>query len=220
MADSVFDPPRSRKQGCFNIITLMEFIDKVIIGSYNKIMTADGMPDKVIDMRPFNSQELAKMTGESAESQGRVKRIITYRINSVRPALLTRGVKELRPRLRETFENATTNELGAPMTTDVYGRFKDYRIRFDCFCQTWKQTQELLLDFDELMMYSTKFIEGMGANKFIQEDSSGDSYRYDTLYFYETMYFMARLEKLQLITGEAMRRFEVTVNQEIMQTVR
>ncbi len=220
MADSVFDPPRSRRQGRFNIITLMEFIDGVIVGSYNKMMLADNIPDKVIDMRPFNSQELAKTTGESAFSQDRLKRIVTYRISSFRPATLTRGTKELRPRLRESFENAAVNDLGVPITADVYGRWKDYRIRFDCFCQTWKQTQQLLIDFDELLMISAKFIEGQGATKFYQEESSGDSYRYNTLYFYETMYYTARLEQLQIISGEALRRFEVTVNNELMQTVR
>lgn len=220
MADSDFDPPRSRKQGRFNIITLMEFIDSVIIGTYNKMMIADGMPTKVIDMRPFNSQELAKMTGESAESQGRFKRIVTYRVNSSAPAMLTRGVREVRPRLRESFQNVGVNALGAPLAADVYGRWKDYKIRFDCFSQTWKQTQELLIDFDELMMISTRFIEGQGATKFVQEESSGDAYKYNTLYFYETMYYSARLEQLQIITGEALRRFEVSVNNELMQTVR
>lgn len=220
MADSDFDPPRSRKLGRFSVITLLRFIDETIVGSYNKIMKEDGQEDKVIDMRPFHSQELQRMTTESAQSQGRFKRIVTYSVSRNAIAQMTRNTRDLRPRLRESFTNAGVNELGVPISADVYGRWKDYRLRFDCFSQTWKQTQELLLDFEELMLMSQKYIEGMGAVKFVQEDSSGDAYRYNTIYFYESTYYTARLEQLQIISGEALRRFEVHVNNELMQTVR
>lgn len=220
MADSSFDPPRSRKLGRFDIITLTRFIDEVVVGTYNKIMKEDGRDDKVMDMRPFHSKELMRQTGDSAEKQGKFRRFITYRITENKIASLTRGTKDLVPRLRETYENSDVNAIGTPMTTEVYGRWKDYRIRFDCFCQTWKESQELLLDFEELMLMSRKYIEGQGAVKFIQEDGSSDSYKYATEYFYETIYFTARLEQLQIITGEALQRFEVSLDKELMQTVR
>jgi len=215
LVSEIFPPP-SIKEGRFNIITLLQFIDKAVVGTFNTIMVNSNQPDRQIDCYPFKSDHIEKITGDN-EDDGTSKRILTYRIRKAEPAMLTRGTKDRKYRLRATEQVPNgMNALGTPMVQDIYGKWVDYTIRLDCFAPTWLESQALALEVEDLLETCTDYITSKGIVKFINNGRNSDIYHMKTQYFYESFTFMARIEKIKVEQGETFQELWTMFDDKLM----
>lgn len=196
-------PPPLVKEGRFNIITLLRFLDETVIGTFNKLMDESNQKDRKIECFPYKADRIEQLTGEIPDD-GTAKRYVTYRIRSAEPALLTRGVRDVRYRHRATIQDPTEmNDLGTPIVTDIEGKWVDYTIRLDCFAPTWQESEQLALDVEALLEICTNYITSKGAVKFIYAGRTSDVYHMKTQYFYEPLMWKVRIEKIKVVKGES-----------------
>ena len=192
----------SRKEGLFDIVTLLRFIDEAVIGTFNTIVTDAGQVDRKIDCYPYKSDQIEQLTG-AIPDDGTARRILTYRVRKAGPATLSGGTKDLTWRHRETVQApAAMNGLGTPIAGDILGKWIDYKLRFDCFAPTWQESQRLALEVEDLFDICTKYITSKGLVKLVYEGRSADIYHMKTAYHYENLSYMARIERLKVETGE------------------
>ena len=111
------------------------------------------------------------------------------------------------------------NELGTPEATDIYGKWVDYTIRFDCFAPSWEESQILALEFEDLLDACTGYITSKGAVKFWQDGRNADIYHMKTAYFYEPLMYMARIEKQKEVTTETFQSFYQMLDDRLMGTL-
>ena len=218
---SISFPPRpSVKEGRLDIIQLLRFIDEGVVGTFNKYMEQEDKEDLKIDMRPFKSDFIEQLGSAPAEGSKPI-RVVTYRIRRAVPAALTGGTRDRKYRLREEVHEATDfNDLGTPEVNEIYGKWEDYTIRFDCFAPSWKEAQELFLDFQHLMDVCIPYITSKGITKFVYEGRTADVYYMKTDYFYEPCTFLARVEWLKVVKGETLRELFVEFDNALMNIVK
>lgn len=198
-------PPPSIKEGRFDIITLFRFLDEVVIGTYNKVMKENKIPNKQIICMPYKSDRIEQLT-EGLPDDGSAKRIVTYRVRKAEPALLTRGTRDRAYRHRDSIQLPNNmNAIGTPITTDIYGKWVDYTLRIDCFAPSWEESEQLALDTENLLEICTKYITSKGAVKLIGLGRSSDVYHMKTQYFYTQLMWQVRLEKIKVEQGESLQ---------------
>jgi hypothetical protein len=210
-----------KKEGQFNIIQALRFIDESVIGTYNKLCRDDGRPEKCMDCMPFKSDYIEKLTTENPD-EGQPVRLVTYRIRRAEPGSMTGGTKDRKWRLRESVSDPSNINLstGNPEVSDIYGKWVDYTVRFDCFAPTWLETQTLALDFEDLLDLATDYITSKGLVKFINMGRNADIYHQKTQYYYEAFHYMFRIEKLKVEEGPTFQRFYTYLDEALMQVVK
>lgn len=212
--------PPSVKEGRLNIIQTLRFIDESVIGTYNRIMTENGKPDKKINCMPFHSSRIEQLTAQPPDD-GSAVRIVAYRIYRGEAGALTGGVKDRQFRLRDSYRNnQDVNDLGVPLETEVLGRWVDYTVRFDVFAPTWLETETLSLDFEDLLDECTKYITAQGVIKFVNLGRSSDMFHLKTNYFNTTFTYLVRIEKAKVMSGETFARFHMYMGDSMMGTIK
>jgi hypothetical protein len=210
--------PKQKTEGLLTLSTLLSLIDEGVIKWWNS-QHADE-PNKKIEMYPFKSDHVKDLSGTAEQRE--TNRIITYRKIRLAPGTMGNapfsGTKERRPRKRETVVDVS--DSGQPTATQVYGRWIDTLVRFDCYGPSWSEASELESDFIRLMTMFTGYIMKNGINKMTFEGSYSDAYQVQTDYFYEPVTYYFRLEELFTRDDRVIQQFDLNMNNVYQRIIR
>lgn len=166
---------------------LIEMIDKIITLTMPNV---DFIPDegKVLSMdamKDFNKPQ------------------ITYKVISRKPK------KELKPRVRETIESDGKN--GEDRSGQVCGQKFECLIQFNIFASVYKEAEEVMEKFEELIFSYTGFFKKNGvAELLFKEQTTDDFYERlrETLSVRNLIYYV-EIEKLTVIFKEKIKEIEL-----------
>lgn len=135
--------------------------------------------------------------------------IITYKVINRKP------MKERKPRLRETI-NEVNEVTGESLIGEVFAQKFECKIQFDIFASEYKQAEQVMNDFEELMFSYTGFFKKNGvAELFFNEhltDSKFENLR-ENLSIRSLQYYV-EIEKITVIFREKIKEIETLVQKE------
>lgn len=138
--------------------------------------------------------------------------IITYKVISRKP------IKEYKPRLRETLDEIDDNN--DKRIGEVYGQKFKYLLQFNIICSEYKDAEEVMNKFEELIFKYTGFFKKNGvAEIFFSEQITDDYYTKlrETLSVRNLIYYV-EIEKLTVIFKERIKEIEIKAQEKKEET--
>lgn len=139
---------------------------------------------------------------------------ITYRLISKQPGAIGNGVREIKPRLRETIPDPRS----AGDYIRLYGQFFDYIVQFDIWASADNEADNLELRFENMMLQYMGFFIQKGVHRLYFEsqlaDQNAQSLRLD-LSCRSVRYFV-QLEQITPVDTKALREIEVHMSYDDM----
>lgn len=193
--DVIRSNPDSLQQTADKSSSMQNFIQMV-----DKLVTLT-MPN--VDFIPEEGKILSM---DSMKDFDRPK--ITYKILSRKPK------KELKPRVRQTIESNGIN--GEDRLAQICGQKFECLIQFNIFTSVYKEAEEVMEKFEELIFSYTGFFKKNGVAELLFKEQITDNYYErlrETLSVRNLIYYV-EIEKLTVIFKEKIKEIEILAQKE------
>jgi len=205
----------NRKSGKLNILQVALIIG-ILVDLYNKFLPDAEKEKNAIEYVPAYPDWLLGKTG-SADTEDVHHRVITWDVQRREDGSTGESPfssqKERRPRLRE--EITETREDGSTYMREVYGKWYDNLLRFDCFAPKPVEAHEALLRFERMLEIHASWLESQGVSKLTYFGRTSPIYLQDARYKSKASLFFVRTEAIWIKDEDTIRRIELEANNEI-----
>jgi hypothetical protein len=205
----------NNKSGKLNILQVALVIG-ILVDLYNKLLPAEEKEKKAVEYVPAYPDWILGKTG-SADTTDVHHRVITWDVQRREDGSLGEspfsGKKERRPRLRE--EITETRDDGTTYMKEVYGKWYDNLLRFDCFAPNPTEAHETLLRFEKMLEIHASWLESQGVSRLLYFGRTSPIYLQDARYQSKACLFFVRTEQIWTRDEDTIRRIELEANDEI-----
>jgi len=204
-----------RKPGELNILQTALLVG-IIHNLYNKLLTDSDKEYKAFEYMPAHPAWLLGKTG-SADTQDTYDRVITWDVMRREDGTLGKspfsGTKQKRPALRE--EVPITRDDGTKYVREIYGKFYDNLLRFDCFAPTATEAHDTLIKFERMLENHAMFFENQGVSKFLYHGRTSPLYLENARYHTKACIFYVRTEEMWYRDEDTIKKIELQANSEL-----